>query len=174
MRLHFHRKMNPSDKIKEATLNLIATSGYDSITMRSIAKEADVALGQLTYYYATKEKLILTVVKEASDLFLEDFEERINKSSNKVKSIEDYFSNLAKNDTRSITVIANLLSESMWNMKLRKIISDVAKELSKYILNIYEKEENITKEDAMNKTRRLYADTFEKAMERILKLDVEE
>ena len=46
MRLSFRKKKNTSDKIKEATLNILARDGYEDLSMRKIAKEADVALGQ--------------------------------------------------------------------------------------------------------------------------------
>ena len=60
--MSFHKK-NPSEKIKEATINMLAQYTYDEISMRKIAKEANVALGQLTYYYRTKENLIVSVVE---------------------------------------------------------------------------------------------------------------
>ena len=71
--VNFHKK-DPSEKIKEATLNLLAEKGYEAISMRKIAKEANVALGQLTYYYKTKDSLIVLVVKEVLEAFYNEFE----------------------------------------------------------------------------------------------------
>ena len=61
--VNFHKK-DPSEKIKEATLNLLAEKGYEAISMRKIAKEANVALGQLTYYYKTKDSFIIIIEKK--------------------------------------------------------------------------------------------------------------
>ena len=86
--ISFHKK-NTSEKIKEATINLLSEHTYDEISMRKIAKEANVALGQLTYYYRTKENLIVSVVKEVFEIFYDEFEENISKSGNNVSKINE-------------------------------------------------------------------------------------
>lgn len=42
----------------EAALRLFRSSGYDKTTMRAIAGEADVSLGNAYYYFSSKEHLI--------------------------------------------------------------------------------------------------------------------
>ena len=74
--ISFHKK-NTSEKIKEATINLLSEHTYDEISMRKIAKEANVALGQLTYYYRTKENLIVSVVKEVFEISKEHILEKL-------------------------------------------------------------------------------------------------
>ncbi len=44
--------------IVEAALRLFRSGGYDKTTMRAIAGEADVSLGNAYYYFASKEHLI--------------------------------------------------------------------------------------------------------------------
>ena len=43
-------KKTTREKIKEATFDMLAEKGYKDLTMRDIAKKADAAVGQLTYY----------------------------------------------------------------------------------------------------------------------------
>jgi AcrR family transcriptional regulator len=44
--------------IVDAALRLFRSSGYDGTTMRAIAAEADVSLGNAYYYFSSKEHLI--------------------------------------------------------------------------------------------------------------------
>ena len=48
-----------SRKILEAALELFRQDGFDSATMRGIAKKAEVATGLAYYYYPSKEALVL-------------------------------------------------------------------------------------------------------------------
>ena len=59
MKFTFHIK-DANEKIKDAALSLLVKENYKDITMRKVAKEADVALGQVTYYYHTKESLLFS------------------------------------------------------------------------------------------------------------------
>src|SRR5262245_64600030 len=45
-------------KIVEAAMRLFTSQGYDATTMRAIASEADVAVGNAYYYFPSKEHLI--------------------------------------------------------------------------------------------------------------------
>ena len=45
-------------RIVDAALRLFRSSGYDRTTMRSIASEAGVSLGNAYYYFASKEHLV--------------------------------------------------------------------------------------------------------------------
>ncbi|MBK3493896.1 TetR family transcriptional regulator [Viridibacillus sp. YIM B01967] len=44
--------------IAKATWNVIARDGLEGATVRSIAKEANLSLGAIQYYFKTHEKLI--------------------------------------------------------------------------------------------------------------------
>lgn len=169
MRLYFCKKKNPSEKIKEATLNLLAKNGYDAISMRIIAKEANVALGQLTYYYRTKEKLILSVVTEALDVFFYELKENVENFEDKIEGIEIYFDKLMVEDNSTIKVLVNLVSQSVWNEKLKVIISKFWMNVINYIKDIYlENNNDIVEEEAYIKARILIGTLFEATMENIL------
>jgi AcrR family transcriptional regulator len=52
-------------KILEAALALFRLEGFDSATMRDIAREADVATGAAYYYYPSKESIVLDFYKRS-------------------------------------------------------------------------------------------------------------
>lgn len=61
------------ERILRATLAVIARSGIGAVTHRSVAEEAAVPLGSLTYWFATKDDLL----REALRRFVADEAERL-------------------------------------------------------------------------------------------------
>lgn len=164
----FHKK-NTSEKIKEATLSLLAKEGYDSISMRKIAKEADVSLGQLTYYYQTKDNLISIVVKEVLDIFYDEFENKINNSKNKIETIVEGVESVIKEDTNVERLIITILSQSQVNKKLQKILSDFWNRIINLVTKCYTYEFNqMSVEQANLKARLLVGAAIESIVEKML------
>jgi DNA-binding transcriptional regulator YbjK len=61
------------ERILRATLAVIGRSGIGAVTHRSVAEEAGVPLGSLTYWFGTKDDLL----REALRRFVEDEAERL-------------------------------------------------------------------------------------------------
>ncbi|MEL6802250.1 MAG: TetR/AcrR family transcriptional regulator [Bacteroidota bacterium] len=57
------------DKIKQAALRVFTAKGYDATTTRDIAKEADVNIASLHYYFRSKDKLFSEVAGETLSEF---------------------------------------------------------------------------------------------------------
>jgi AcrR family transcriptional regulator len=53
------RAQETRQRIVDTALELFREHGYDGTTMRAIAKEADVSLGNAYYYFASKDDLVL-------------------------------------------------------------------------------------------------------------------
>jgi AcrR family transcriptional regulator len=51
-------KVDRQSRILEAVLRLLSRHGISGVSMRSVAREADVALGLVSYYYEDKVSLI--------------------------------------------------------------------------------------------------------------------
>jgi AcrR family transcriptional regulator len=51
-------KVDRQARILEAVLGLLARQGISGVSMRSVAREANVALGLVNYHYADKTSLI--------------------------------------------------------------------------------------------------------------------
>lgn len=166
--MNFHKK-NTSEKIKEATLNLLAKDGYDSISMRKIAREAGVALGQLTYYYKTKDNLIILVVKEVLEFFYAEVEEKLNKSKNRIEVILDGIESVLKEETKIEKLLITIISQSQVNKKLQKILKDFWNRIIDLITKCYLNDfEGITLEQANIKARLLIGASIESVVEKML------
>ena len=103
-------------RILDATLALASRGGYDAVQMRAVADRADVALGTLYRYFASKESLFLVTVDrvmrrlreriDARVVHIEDALERIS------QAVHEYLSFFADNPgrfTRSWFAWANAL-----------------------------------------------------------------
>ena len=166
--MNFHKK-NTSEKIKEATLNLLAKDGYDSISMRKIAREAGVALGQLTYYYKTKDNLIILVVKEVLEFFYAEVEEKLNKSKNRIEVILDGIESVLKEETKVEKLLITIISQSQVNKKLQKILKDFWNRIIDLITKCYLNDfDGITLEQANIKARLLIGASIESVVEKML------
>ena len=166
--MNFHKK-NTSEKIKEATLNLLAKDGYDSISMRKIAREAGVALGQLTYYYKTKDNLIILVVKEVLEFFYAEVEEKLNKSKNRIEVILDGIESVLKEETKVEKLLITIISQSQVNKKLQKILKDFWNRIIDLITKCYLNDfEGISLEQANIKARLLIGASIESVVEKML------
>lgn len=60
-----------SDQIIDAAYHVLGEKGYDSTTIKEIARAANVAPGLIHYYFASKDDLLLAVLQQACDRFTE-------------------------------------------------------------------------------------------------------
>lgn len=54
----YRRGMETRERILRAAHDLLVDEGYHALSMRRIAREAQVELGNLTYHYASKDELV--------------------------------------------------------------------------------------------------------------------
>lgn len=62
---------NTRDRILEATRKRLIANGYDALVMRDLADELEIKLGNLQYYFKTKEILVLEVLQKEADRDIE-------------------------------------------------------------------------------------------------------
>ena len=150
-------KKHVKENIKKATIELLAEKGYASVSTRDIVKRADTALGQLTYYYKTKDDLIYEVIDEIIDSFILDIEKSIENKENKENKIEilkNYFEKLVVENNYSVRIMIDLISQSMYNNILSIKTSKMIDRWSTIIVNSILEERNINIEDAQIETRK--------------------
>jgi AcrR family transcriptional regulator len=64
-----HTTLNPGEKVDrqalilDAVLSLLSKHGISGVSMRAVAREANVALGLVNYYYADKTNLIAAALR---------------------------------------------------------------------------------------------------------------
>jgi AcrR family transcriptional regulator len=55
------------DRIVDAAYGILAKKGYDATTFKEIARSAEAAQGLIHYYFGSKDRLLLEVLREASE-----------------------------------------------------------------------------------------------------------
>jgi len=54
----YARGQDGVEQILRAALNILVEQGYRAVTMRAIAKACDMKLGNITYYFPTRDELV--------------------------------------------------------------------------------------------------------------------
>ena len=157
MRLSFRKKKNTSDKIKEATLNILARDGYEDISMRKIAKEADVALGQLTYYYKSKNNLIVSVIDEVLDMFYDGLKERVSSSEKKIEEIVNSIENVINEDSQVDQLLITVISMAQVNKRLNKRLNKFYEDILGFVSSCLRQDNPTLSENDSNMKARLLA-----------------
>lgn len=78
-------------KILAAALSLFSTRDYSAITIKDIAKLAEVPTSLLYYYFEDKEALFRAALEEAVGAAMRNYEEVASKRSEPVDLINDWF-----------------------------------------------------------------------------------
>lgn len=77
------------DKILRSAEKLIGKKGYAQVSVRDIAEDAGVSLGQITYHFSSKDALFMEIVRNLTSSFLEDFNKTPkSRSSGREKAAE--------------------------------------------------------------------------------------
>lgn len=64
-------EVSKSERILDAALTVLATQGIAGVSMRAVAREADVALGLANYYFENKTELISAALRHIATKDLE-------------------------------------------------------------------------------------------------------
>jgi AcrR family transcriptional regulator len=59
--------------VLRAAIECMATSGYDSLRLRDVAKAAGVSVGLLQHYFETRDELVAQAFRQASEDLLSDW-----------------------------------------------------------------------------------------------------
>lgn len=60
-------------EILTAARDVLVEEGYPKLTMRNVAKRAGITVGNLSYYYATKDDLLRDLLQAVIEGYMEDF-----------------------------------------------------------------------------------------------------
>ena len=113
-----HKKSHVKEKLKRATYELLAEKGYASVSTRDIVKRADTALGQLTYYYKTKDSLINEVLDEIIEELIAKLEDNVNNATDKKQAIKDSFLKFLEYNDNTQRIVIDFISQSFYNNNL--------------------------------------------------------
>src|SRR5919199_3876893 len=62
------------DRIVAAAYQILAEKGYEATTFKEVARLAEAAQGLIHYYFGSKDRLLLEVLKEASQRTREEMQ----------------------------------------------------------------------------------------------------
>lgn len=113
---------NKKEFIKQTALNLFAKNGFEGTTVREIAKQANVNLAMISYYFSSKEHLLEEIINEKlNDIKIRDTEIK------KTKSAEESLKNVIKlllQKTIKNQAFFNLLHSEL-SVKQRVLTADI-------------------------------------------------
>lgn len=135
-------------KIVLAAIECIEKEGINSVTIRSIGREADVNSAAISYYFGSKENLI----KEAFDYiqkdFMMDFTEIINKDEDLIKIVENLLLYILQGTVKYPNIAKAILYEPFLNNNYNSVfikkINTLCEELCIKINKQPDKEKNKT------------------------------
>jgi AcrR family transcriptional regulator len=155
MRVSAQTKAATRERILKATLRLLAETGYDATTTRSIAEAAEIASGTLFNYFPTKEAIIASLASEAinqalaetdagsggGDALEEDLFAVIALGLRKLKPLRKYLPALMETSLSPLAVAAHNDSSSLRLLHLEAVAALVVKHgrgpLSSTALQLY-------------------------------------
>lgn len=96
----YARGQDGVEQILRAALTILVEQGYRAVTMRAIAKACDMKLGNITYYFPTRDEL----VRALFDAVISSYEEAFDAiSHDEGASVEDRFEGLIRLILEDIT-----------------------------------------------------------------------
>jgi AcrR family transcriptional regulator len=88
-------KSDKREQLINAAEELFAEKGFDGTSVRDIAQKADVNLAMISYYFGSKEKLLLVLIEQRFLSSSELLEEMVNNkqlsSWEKIEKVIDYY-----------------------------------------------------------------------------------
>ncbi len=145
---HKKKKNQVKEKLKKATYELLAEKGYASVSTRDIVKRADTALGQLTYYYKTKDSLINEVLDEIIEMLIEKLSNVVNYAENKKEALKKCFKTFLDTDDNTQRIIIDLITQSFYSNNLSIKSSNLIDRVSNIIVEVIMHEDNIDRQEA--------------------------
>ncbi|HPY63249.1 MAG TPA: TetR/AcrR family transcriptional regulator [Bacillota bacterium] len=135
---HRARKTGPSEKILITAFECLSARGYASVTMRNIADEAGVALGQVTYYYKNKENLFLEVMDMMIHQYLSEIEhklETVTGKNHKFNALMSFFKELLQDNPRLFRLFIDFTAQALWVPSFREKVNSLFERLAEIIEN---------------------------------------
>lgn len=153
-------KYNQRGLILDAAYKCVAAKGYANSSLREIAKEADVTLSQLHYYFGSKQDLFKEVIKFTIDKYISEFRKQLGNSipeNNPMASLTLFLQKMMMDNPELMGVLFDLASLSLRVEKFQELMSDLFDELTTIFEEVFNDSElfaqKIKKVDQKNMAR---------------------
>ena len=120
----FHMGINEKQlKILQVTERLFSEHGFDGTSVRTIAKQAQVNIAMISYYFGSKEKLLESLLYYRSQGFKAQLKEVLAKDISHLKKIDEIVAVMIERVHKNRRIYKILHFESTTNTR-RSIIND--------------------------------------------------
>jgi len=127
---------SPSQRILNTAFECLSTRGYANVSIRNIADEAGVALGQMTYYYRNKETLFLEVIDMMMRQYVCEIEKRLEAAPDnkqKLAALVEFFRELAGDNPKLLRLFIDFTAQALWIPSFREQLDSLLDRLAKLI-----------------------------------------
>ncbi len=108
------KELSKIDRIKNATIELVAENGFNQISVSDIAKHANVSTGYLYRHYEGKKELIVDIINELQSIVIEEVKEillSIETVEDVCNEIVDYHYHVYKNHPEKLKFMVTLVND---------------------------------------------------------------
>jgi AcrR family transcriptional regulator len=154
MKFHLQKYDAKKNQILEATFKCIYDQGAAAVTMRSIAARAKVSQALLHYYFKNKENLFAEFIQILLERLEENLEKGMDPSYSGKRKLDVYLQygqDYAEKHGDVLLVVQEMWSISIRNPKLKKVLGDHIRKMSRTLEAILEQGE---KEGTFRKVRK--------------------
>lgn len=127
--------MTMREKLVSATIELIETDSIDSITIRSIAKKAEVNSAAINYYFGTKENLLEAALKATLNHAFSDLVELLARDDNPRAVLQMFFEYLLEGGIEHQGITKAHLFEPFLHNKYEGIFQEWFNSVLEQLLN---------------------------------------
>jgi len=127
-----NRSIEKKDRIIRVAYDLFNEYGYNSVSIRRIAKEAGISIGTIYSYFQDKRDIYIATAALYGNRIYADFSSAIKKGKSKTKHIEDI--------VYTIIIKLKAIIESNYNFHLDSVVLSLTDEKIREALNVQEQE----------------------------------
>jgi len=85
--MHNHNPIEPKQRILEAAISLFAQKGFASVGVREIAKEANVNIAMISYYFEGKVGILKSVLEEFFDRYSQMLKDAVDEGKSTEEAV---------------------------------------------------------------------------------------
>lgn len=132
------------DEIFQIAKNIIVSDGSSSLTIRRLAKEANISVGSVYNIFGTKDDLLLLLIKDYWSTALEQIIKESKNNENTITKLELLYKGFKKaTEVFHTDWLHDLMSASMTNPKILEISTYYKKEIEKTIQEILNEDSHV-------------------------------
>jgi len=140
------------DKIIYSALQILEQTNYQSMTTAAIAKRAQIAEGTIYRYFNSKKDILLAMLDEVNDFFVETFFKGIDNSASLMENFNKIGLNFfeKKNELVSLYKVIFKVFSEISDDDVKKKFSNIYERILKKIENLFSYYENSKPLDSQN------------------------